>query len=138
MKNQRGFIAPGTVIVLLVVAVITVTGWYVWHADRTGKPAGNLSALNQDSSDGSDFSGKVAFDQCAIAHNPDAGCSIAVGNKSVQVVPGNIAYPDGWGSLEGFNATQDITGERVQVHAKRLGPNTYDLAGRQYYVKLLK
>jgi hypothetical protein len=138
VKNQRGFISSGTVVVLLIVAAIAAIGLYIWHSDRTGKSTGSLSALNQDSSDGSSFSGKVVFDQCAIAHSPDAGCSLAVGNKSVQIVPGNIAYPDGWGSLEGFGALQDITGERVQVHAKKIGPNTYDLAGRQYYVKLLK
>ena len=72
-----------------------------------------------------------------MGRNPDVGCSIVVSNRSVRIVHGNIAYPDGWGSLVGFEASQDIKGKQVKVYANKIGPNTYDLAGRQYYVKLL-
>ncbi len=132
--NQAGFSAVEIVIALVVIAGIVALGWHAW-----AQYAVSNSSRTTTSSPAAKFTGAVTQDGCVSSSRPigDTGCSITVDNKVVQIKPGNIHQPNGWGSVEGFSISHDITGWRVEVYARHSRANEYNLGGTQYFVKLL-
>jgi hypothetical protein len=88
------------------------------------------------------FTGIVAEDACAnrttSAPVGDIGCGLIVDDNTVEIVHGNILYPNGWGTVRGFSPTgENIVGSTVEVDARYRGPHAYDLGCPRCFVKLL-
>jgi len=87
------------------------------------------------------FSGIITADGCVGAGVPpgDVGCSITVNSTiNIDVVHGNAAQTQPWGSLINFPARPtNPTGKTVEVYARQLSKTSYTLEGSaDYYVKI--
>jgi hypothetical protein len=89
------------------------------------------------------FTGTVTRDTCA---NPttgvpvgDIGCALAVNGNTVEIVHGNMLYPNGWGKVRGFSPFRDdVVGRTVEVDARHRGPLAYDLGCLGCFVRLAR
>jgi len=86
------------------------------------------------------FYGRITADECAHPTLPigDAGCTITVGSRVIQVKGGNQIQTSPWGRLVGFKSlTYNYTGRPVKVYAAIVGKDHFTLEGSsRYYVRL--
>lgn len=67
-QRQQGFAVLEAVLILVVIAIISGTGWYVWHSRQETSKALDSS---QNASDSTPKTSKITnFDECVAAGNP--------------------------------------------------------------------
>ncbi|HEV2412837.1 MAG TPA: prepilin-type N-terminal cleavage/methylation domain-containing protein [Candidatus Saccharimonadales bacterium] len=152
-SSARGFSVIEVILVVAIVVVLGVAGYLFYkHHHKTpvttpkpvttkqtsaicGTDAQTIKRQQNNYAQGCHFSGLVTANGCTSPGLPigDVGCSIKVGNATVDVVHGNIYVTKPWGTL---NLTNTHVGARVLVYAHQLDVNSFTLEGStNYYFK---